>query len=68
MSDYTGKAVQASVLNLDHYQYEEISAKVDEIVDRNSTLCDTYETLCGVLTESFRSHYYYYYAHDMMKV
>lgn len=58
--DDIGKGVQVHPLHLDHYLYEKICARTDQIVDLDSRLCDIDGSHCCVLGELFRNYNYKY--------
>lgn len=49
------KAVQISPLNSITYHYEEVFARVDQILDSNSLLHDIDEAHCHALVKSFHN-------------
>lgn len=55
ISDHIAKAVHVHSLNLEHYRYDKIHARVDPIWDLNGSLRDTDEAYCRALDESFRN-------------
>lgn len=65
--DEIENAFQVHSLNVDHFLLQKIYARVNEVVDPSSLLCDIDEAHCCTLAEQFHIHNYHY-GHIMMTV